>query len=453
MIKNRASPLSYEESKNRYSNSITKGEREMFQQFKNKLFKNLNLSTVYVQGKDLVPSELKTEAQLSAIGYRSNGPVMAILKTKQGWFELFDQTQATPQIKGADFTFKGFYFSGDKKPPFSFQPEAYFQRHQLLRPEHPIAKRLIDDSTFEDLYEISEQLNDSQKGELLKELNLSWFDEPLCHCSWRKLEKTLKTAAQLKELNLPTPKRPLAKNYYEGEFYNLYDLNEAQRIQSLIEKKKEEAQASSTPIETSPTDSSTEPNAPLPWVVSFEESDLVLGEWVTHPERYVILDTETTGLFKQDEIIQLSVVQLNGQVLYNQYFKPTVRSHPKAYQTHKISQQFLADKPTWAMCWPEIESLLKDKVILIHNSSFDKKMMNQTCQRYGITSSVTFQSKCTLKFFNRHLGIKKLETILTRLNIQTDPNQLHNAVVDCQKTAEALQKIYLMTQQQQPNFS
>ena len=41
------------------------------------------------------------------------------------------------------------------------------------------------------------------------------------------------------------------------------------------------------------------------------------------PNKAYIVDTETTGLDNtQDEILQVSIIDLEGSVVYNKYFKP-----------------------------------------------------------------------------------------------------------------------------------
>lgn len=42
-------------------------------------------------------------------------------------------------------------------------------------------------------------------------------------------------------------------------------------------------------------------------------------------EGTIALDTETTGFKEDDEVLQLSIVDAKGKVLFNQYFKPNIK--------------------------------------------------------------------------------------------------------------------------------
>ena len=49
----------------------------------------------------------------------------------------------------------------------------------------------------------------------------------------------------------------------------------------------------------------------------------IAREILKHKEDYVILDTETTGLGDSDVIIQISIIDLDGNVLMDSLIKPT----------------------------------------------------------------------------------------------------------------------------------
>ena len=50
----------------------------------------------------------------------------------------------------------------------------------------------------------------------------------------------------------------------------------------------------------------------------------------------LILDTETTGLGDEDEVIQLGIVDLEEWVLFNSLFRPTIEVSPGALAVHGI---------------------------------------------------------------------------------------------------------------------
>lgn len=53
--------------------------------------------------------------------------------------------------------------------------------------------------------------------------------------------------------------------------------------------------------------------------------------------RYAIVDTETTGLGPDDQIVELAVAGLNGGALINRRLRPAVAINPEAALIHGIS--------------------------------------------------------------------------------------------------------------------
>ena len=66
--------------------------------------------------------------------------------------------------------------------------------------------------------------------------------------------------------------------------------------------------------------------------------------------KYIVLDTETTGLnAAEDEILQVSIIDNEGAVLFDSYIKPTQHTEwAEAERIHHITPEMVADAPTIA---------------------------------------------------------------------------------------------------------
>ena len=105
--------------------------------------------------------------------------------------------------------------------------------------------------------------------------------------------------------------------------------------------------------------------------------------------RAFVYDLETTGL-KDDangnppEVLQLTVMDFNGNVVMNDYFKPEyTEDWSGAAAVNGITPEVVADKPTFRSRLPEIQDLF-DKATLIvgyNSSSFDDGVLKKN----GIT--------------------------------------------------------------------
>lgn len=157
----------------------------------------------------------------------------------------------------------------------------------------------------------------------------------------------------------------------------------------------------------------------------------LLDSALLNPSEYVILDTETTGIEYDDEVIQLTCLDVAGNVLYDGYFNPTKTSHWAAAKKHKLSKYFLAKQPEWRDEWSKISSLLQGKTILAHNSDFDQRLIQQTCQRYELEPNLDLTFICTMPFVKALTGENALEKALNALNYTTGDANLHNARTDC----------------------
>ena len=92
-------------------------------------------------------------------------------------------------------------------------------------------------------------------------------------------------------------------------------------------------------------------------------------------ENCVILDTETTGVAAGDRIVELSIIDLNGNTLYNQMFDPDMPMPDPASRVNGITDDMLWDKPSFHSQIPEITSILQGKTLIGWNVAFDERML------------------------------------------------------------------------------
>lgn len=96
-------------------------------------------------------------------------------------------------------------------------------------------------------------------------------------------------------------------------------------------------------------------------------------------DKVIALDTETTGFLPTDEVLQLTVINGNGKVLFNQYFKPEhTKSWEKAMECNHITPEMVGDKKPIGDYKEQIESMLKgaDRIVG-YNTGFDMRMLEQ----------------------------------------------------------------------------
>lgn len=155
------------------------------------------------------------------------------------------------------------------------------------------------------------------------------------------------------------------------------------------------------------------------------------ADWLTNSDKYVILDTETTGGSVDDQVIQLSVIDLNGKILFHSYFYTSQKINPYAWKVHKIPKATINKAPKWSEHWDEIKEILKSKIILAHKNTFDLRLIEQTCERNNIKIDFKIESICTLEYSKYKYYDDKLSRVANILGVNTESIRLHDSLVDC----------------------
>jgi DNA polymerase III subunit epsilon len=164
----------------------------------------------------------------------------------------------------------------------------------------------------------------------------------------------------------------------------------------------------------------------------------------------VIIDTETTGLTKRSEVIEISIINLKGEVLFNSLIKPMVRmsNDSKAVKIHGITNDQLKGKPTWADVHDQICAILEDKVVISYNAAFDARLIEQTARKHGLKSPI-LHLECAMMIYSFWHGEKshkegykwhKLEDACHYLGIKIR-GKSHQALTDCFLTLNMLNNI------------
>lgn len=157
----------------------------------------------------------------------------------------------------------------------------------------------------------------------------------------------------------------------------------------------------------------------------------------------VILDTETTGVHKGAEIVQLGVINMKGEVLFDSLIKPVNDPlTPESTEIHGITQEMLADAPSFADIWPELEVILQDKPIVAYNAEFDRGMLYRaTGERVGLLWECAMSTYATYlnDWSDYHDGYRwvSLANACEIEGISVD-EPAHTAIGDCLRTLELI---------------
>jgi DNA polymerase-3 subunit epsilon len=118
----------------------------------------------------------------------------------------------------------------------------------------------------------------------------------------------------------------------------------------------------------------------------------------------VFLDTETTGLDRSAEIVEISIVDSDGNVLFESFIRPSVPIPAAVTRIHHITDKMVEKAPTWPAVWPLVRTHLASRVIAIYNEEYDLRLMQQSHARYRLPWKENLRTACIMKLYAQFKG-------------------------------------------------
>jgi DNA polymerase-3 subunit epsilon len=122
-------------------------------------------------------------------------------------------------------------------------------------------------------------------------------------------------------------------------------------------------------------------------------------------QKPVYIDTETTGLDKNAEIVEIAIVDHDGKVLMEDLIRPSVSIPPETSRVHHITDEMVKNAKTWPVLWPTIRSNIFGRPLAFYNEVFDMRMIRQTHQKFSPTPwRENFKTFCVMKLYAQFVG-------------------------------------------------
>lgn len=166
----------------------------------------------------------------------------------------------------------------------------------------------------------------------------------------------------------------------------------------------------------------------------------------------VILDTETTGLDEEAEIVEIAIVNQAGEVLLDRLVKPSKGIPAEVTGIHGIRDEDVAGAPGWGEVCSEVSRILEGATrVVIYNAAFDLRMMRQSCRLAGVDVPKIMQWRpphdlpglpdveCAMEGYARFVG--EWSEYWGSFRWQRLPSGGHRALDDCLATLEVLREM------------
>lgn len=98
----------------------------------------------------------------------------------------------------------------------------------------------------------------------------------------------------------------------------------------------------------------------------------------------VYLDTETTGLDRSAEILEIAILDAAGRVVLETLVRPLGSVPPAASAIHGIRAADLARAPIWPEIHAHVVTALAGRRVIVYNAAFDRRMVEQSAARHAL---------------------------------------------------------------------
>ncbi|UFH51514.1 DNA polymerase III subunit epsilon [Pseudomonas sp. KNUC1026] len=171
----------------------------------------------------------------------------------------------------------------------------------------------------------------------------------------------------------------------------------------------------------------------------------------TSGDRWIVLDTETTGMPVTDghRVLEIGCVEVVRRRLtqrnFHVYLQADRESDEGAIGVHGITSEFLKGKPRFADIADEFYEYIRGATLIIHNATFDIGFLNNEFALLGQADRSDISQYCTIidslaVARARHPGQRNsLDALCKRYGVDLSERTLHGALLD----SELLADVYL----------
>jgi len=152
---------------------------------------------------------------------------------------------------------------------------------------------------------------------------------------------------------------------------------------------------------------------------------------LAHPHDYLLLDIEATD----NKVLELVLVDLQGEVVYESLFKPTGRISSDTIRIHGIRKEDVKDAPRFISEWPKIQQLIAGKTLLIFSATNDINFIRRTIEDMEWETP----NLCVQELYYQYRDFREQQSLVNAcMQCDIKVQESHRAKVDCLMTRELI---------------
>lgn len=176
--------------------------------------------------------------------------------------------------------------------------------------------------------------------------------------------------------------------------------------------------------------------------------------------RYIVLDTETTGLKKNDHVVELGAHEIiDGKLSGGQfhiYIRPRLQMEEIVIRIHQITNNYYNDfyQDIYEDDKQNLTNFINwvgDSLIFAHNATFDLNALNLELKYWGLNEFPLEKFRCSMRIFKEIIGRIEpyfddkficLEKCCRFFELNSNEKCFHNALFDSFMTGRVICKLY-----------
>jgi len=154
----------------------------------------------------------------------------------------------------------------------------------------------------------------------------------------------------------------------------------------------------------------------------------------------LIIDTETVGSGSLVEIVEVALGDIDGRIVFHSLVHPIFNSLPRSTKKQRFDRAEFRHAPEWPAIWPELEAMLKGKLLIAYNAAFDRRALAAMCARHRHTSPERGW-RCAMQLVRQTMGTKRSPTLEEACAHCGVEGGTHRAAKDVEATARLLKSL------------
>jgi DNA polymerase III subunit epsilon len=159
---------------------------------------------------------------------------------------------------------------------------------------------------------------------------------------------------------------------------------------------------------------------------------------------FVVVDTETTGLGYQDEVVEIGLVGPDGAIRFSSLVRPrSGRIPPGASAVHGITMDQLVEAPSFAEVYDALLEHTRGRRVVAWNAPFDERMVRQSAVGWGRRERLQ-GFECAMRAYALARGLRhgraKLERAAAETGLLGGRGQAHRSTDDALLALQVLMR-------------